>query len=93
MSPVVVNRITDPAALKALHKAMAYDKIKAVATTKKATAPKKVLSSTANSQHSVTTKSGPSVKTAMATLRSKGDRESAANAFLANWASGDDADT
>lgn len=92
MAPEVVNRITDPVALKMLHKAMAYDNIKKVATTKTVKAAKKVLSSSGNSNTSTTAKQSISSKSAMATLRARGDRESAANAFMAGWSSEADAD-
>lgn len=86
MSQAVVNKITDPTALRVLHKAMAYDKIKAVATTKKATSVKKALNSSGNSRTSETAKQSGSEKSAMATLKATGTRESAANAFLSRWA-------
>jgi hypothetical protein len=92
MNEGVVNRITDPVALKMIHKAMAYDNIKKVATKKVAQAPKTVLSSSGNSQTSATAKQSSSTKSAMAQLRAKGDRESAANAFLSRWATEADAD-
>lgn len=80
----VFNQITDPAAIKLIHKAMSYDKIKAVATTKKATSAKKVLVSSGNS---TTVKHTPSEKSAMGKLRSSGRTEDAANVFLSRWES------
>lgn len=89
MSQEVINQITDPAVFKLLHKAMQYDKIKTVSTKKKATAPKKVLKQKGSI---ASTKKGTSDegKSAFAALRAKGDRESAANAFMSRWTSDSD---
>lgn len=88
MSPTVVDAITDPVAIKMLHKAMAFDNIKKVATVKKATAPKKVLNSTRSSDRQ--SKNTPNAKSAMATLKATGSRDAAASAFLSRWTKEDD---
>jgi hypothetical protein len=80
----VFNQITDASAIKLIHKAMSFDNIKAVATTKKATSAKKVMKSSGNS---TTAKNTPSEKSAMAKLKASGKSEDAANVFLSRWES------
>lgn len=84
MSANVVDNITDPMALKIIHKAMAYDKIKQVATTKKVGSAKNTIKSTTNVS-TVKSSTDGSVKTAMAKLRATGSRQNAADAFMAKW--------
>jgi hypothetical protein len=79
MDASIVDRLTDPVAFKMLHKAMSFDKIKSVATVKKATSAKKVLKSSGNI---VSAKQTPSEKSAMAKLKSSGSRDDAVGAFL-----------
>lgn len=88
MNAEVVNTLTDPAAFRVLHKAMAYDNIKKVATVKKATTPKKVLKSDKASER--TLKNTPNAKSAMAQLKTSGSRDAAANAFLSRWVKDDE---
>jgi hypothetical protein len=82
MNVNIVNKLTDPAAFKFLAKAMAFDKIKTVATVKKATSAKKVLKSSGNT---TSAKQTPSEKSALAKLKNSGSRDDAANAFLSRW--------
>lgn len=84
MDATIVNRLTDPVAFKMLHKAMTFDKIKDVATTKKTTSAKKVLRSSGNST-TAKQSNNPSEKSAMAKLKTSGSRDDAANAFLSRW--------
>lgn len=80
-----VNRLVDPVVFKLLHKAMSYDKVKTVATKKKAAAPKKVLKSNIAS-----TAGKPKVEGRMKQLQKTGSREDAAEALMAKWGVGSD---
>jgi hypothetical protein len=83
LSRDVVLNIVDPAVIKLLHKAMSADKVKTVATTKKATAPKKVVASTVSSQPG-----SAGEKSALARLRTSGSRDDAVAAMLERWKDG-----
>jgi hypothetical protein len=80
----IVNQIVDPAAIQIWHKAMQFDKAKAIVTTKKVNTPKKVLKTT----KPVTTKDNKVDKTKVAkqSLARSGSTDDAANLFLARWA-------
>lgn len=82
-----VNEITDPVAIKLLHKAMMFDKgKKALAKTSKVDkTPKKIIktSSTSVSSH----QKGRNDKSAMDKLRMSGDIDDAASVFLSRMAS------
>lgn len=76
----IVNTIVDPVVIKLLYGAMQHSKGSKVATEKKAkAAPRKVIKSTATP---VAQNKG---RDKLAQLRSKGDIESATEAFLARW--------
>lgn len=81
----IIGSITDPVAIKLIHKAMLYDRARAKAATKIAKAPKNVNRAPQNNdagqaQRGVASK-------AMDKLRSSGDPEDAADALMARWAS------
>jgi hypothetical protein len=82
MADSVVNKLVDPVIIKALYKAMQFDKSKTVATVKKSKAPTKVLKSKTSSEGGF--KSADTDK-AISSLRKSGSRDDAANAFLSRW--------
>ena len=78
-----VNNYVDPAVIKILHKAMMYDRTKAVATEKKAKAPQKVL----KPSNGVNPKAMTDAKrkaTNISKLRS-GDADDIASVILSRW--------
>jgi hypothetical protein len=89
MSKELVNSITDPNIFKILHKAMKFDSIKKISTVKKAAAPKKVIKQKGALQSKKISDKGSS---AIARLKQTGDRESAAEAFMARWGDSSDED-
>lgn len=87
MKPEVVYKITDSQALKMIHKAMAYDNIKTVATTKKATSVKTVLKS--NSNTTVSKPQPASQKAAFNKLKATGSASDAAELLMERWKTAD----
>jgi hypothetical protein len=79
----VVDGIVDPFALEMIHKAMQFDKAKAVVTKKVNKTPQKVLKTT----KAVTTKDSKVDKTAKMKqrLQKSGSTDDAADLFLARW--------
>jgi hypothetical protein len=83
MSGDLFNSITDPAIFKILHNAWKYETAsKQAVAKKKNTAPKKVLTKKGAVQ---TKRSASAGLSALAALKARGDRESAAKAFMARW--------
>lgn len=92
----IVQGLTDPAAIKLLHKAMLYDraaarvvKDKAAAKAKKTAAPKKIVKGTA-SLEATKKATKPKADAAMQRLAKSGSRQDAADAFIALWNVGDE---
>lgn len=86
----VVNNLTDPQAIKLLHKAMLYDRGKSkVVTTKVQKTPKKVVK-TSHATQGKAARKGSNDANAMANLRRTGTTDAAADAFLAKWDTGSD---
>lgn len=79
----IVNQIVDPSVIKIIWKAMNYDNGKHVATVKKTKSPKKVIKSKASVDSQRFAKTDGSK--ALQKLRSSGQRDDAASAFLSRW--------
>lgn len=82
MPAEVYMDITNPVIFRIMHKAQQFDNIKKLSTQKKANAPKKVLKSKGALPSK---KSGAQDLSALKVLKQRGDRDSAANAFMARW--------
>ncbi|MEX3935073.1 hypothetical protein AB4Y32_25325 [Paraburkholderia phymatum] len=80
----IVDAITDPTAIRLIHKAMQFDKAKSVVTKKVNKTPKKVIKTT----KAVTTNDVKVDKTEKAKKRlaQSGSTDDATNLFLARWA-------
>lgn len=83
MAPETFNNIVDVPSLKLLYNAYRYDKAKKVALQKKATAPKKVLTSTASADS--TRFNEDKGKVAIEKLKKTGSKDDAVAAILARW--------
>jgi len=83
MAPETFNNIVDVPSLKLLYNAYRYDKAKKVALQKKATAPKKVLTSTASAD--TTRFNEDKGKVSVERLKKTGSKEDAVAAILARW--------
>jgi hypothetical protein len=86
-----INRLVDPTAFKILHKAMLYDKGKAVVTKKVEKTPKKIIKSSGNTESRETlTKPKDGVRSAMSKAQKSGALDAFADVFLAKWAKDED---
>lgn len=83
MRPEVFSNIVDAPSLRILHDAYRLEKAKALATKKKATAPQKVLKSTAAPDTSRFDSNKPNA--ALSKLKQSGKRDDAVSAILAKW--------
>lgn len=85
-----INQLVDPVAFKVLHKAMLYDKGKAVATKKVEKSPKKITkTSSSPSDKKVLAGNKSDSKAAAEKARKSGDIEDVADMFLSRWADED----
>lgn len=89
MKPGVAYKITDPDAFRIIHKAMAYDKIKSVATKKVATSAKTVMKSTSSTTTSKTS-TDKDARSAMKKLQASGSRQDATELLLQRWKKSED---
>lgn len=85
MNAQIVNNLTDPAAIKMLHKAMLYDKGAKAVTKKTNKTPKKLVKSTVNVETTQRSIRSGSTNEAIGKLRKTGSIEDGADAFLARW--------
>ena len=83
-----INQLVDPVAFKVLHKAMLYDKGKAVVTKKVEKSPKKIIK-TSTSDKKVLTGNKSDSKSAMDKARRTNEIEDFADVFLNRWAEDD----
>ena len=81
-----VNKVTDPAIIKMMWKAMRYDRAKKVSTKKIAAGAKKVVKTVASSETSTARKTD---QKALDKLRETGSRDAAVDALTARWADED----
>lgn len=85
-----VNQVVNPVVIKLLYKAMQHDRVKQVATKKKAKAPKKVLKS--NSKSANINKVRPEKAKALERrLAETGDKHAAVDLLMSRWSQGDEA--
>jgi hypothetical protein len=93
LSPDIVNKLVDPAAIKLINMARLYAKGKSKVVSEKSDkkkAPKRIVKSTATA--ATTKKAVKSSKNndAFARLQKSGSVDDAADAFMANWSQGDE---
>lgn len=92
----IVHNLTDAPAFKLLHMAMLYQQSRSktnnVQTTRVNKTIKKVVKTSKTMPKAVRTGKGNKADAAMAELKSKGDMDSTANAFLARWADSGDSE-